>query len=77
MTVEAMRERFDIRENAMNVSKKPCRFLRGNECIIEFVKPETCRRWPWIELNRTIEGQRKSAKRCPGIILEDDPEWHR
>lgn len=78
MELDAMREKYEIVENAMNTSKVPCRFLdENNKCIIHPVKPGNCSKWPWIRANNELRGQEPNAKRCPGIILEDDPTWHR
>ena len=78
MSVEDVREKYEINENAMNTSKKPCRFLGpDNLCTIEPVKPGNCMKWPFIRANLSLRGQEPNAKRCPGIILEDDPTWHK
>lgn len=65
-----------IKDGSINTSRTACAFLSANNtCTIHEVKPACCRQWPWINLTRTRAGQEIAARRCPGIILEDDIEW--
>ena len=67
MTIDQLKNDFRIVRNVISVARVACPFYQEKQCIIHAIKPNGCKKWPWIKMHNRVEKVKESARYCAGI----------
>ena len=74
LTIDQLKNDFRIVRNVISVAHVACPFYQNKQSIIHAVKPDGCKKWPWIKMHDKIEKVKESAAFCPGININQIPK---